>query len=258
VTNIEAKRLAGRVAIVTGSGKGIGEAIARLFAMQGAAVVVTARTGADVERVAGAIEDQGGTAHGVVGDIGDRAGIETLIHAAVERFGRIDILVHNAGIFPHDRIEEMADESWQRVLEVNLTSAFRLLRACIPYMKERGGRMLFTSSIQGNRVAVPGCAHYAASKGGLNALIRVAALELARYGITVNGVEPGLVLTEGVTQAIEPARRERMAASVPLKRWGRPAEVAEAMLYLASDEAAYVTGQTLVLDGGATLPVFRG
>jgi 3-oxoacyl-[acyl-carrier protein] reductase len=122
-------------------------------------------------------------------------------------------------------------------------------------MKARGrGRIIFSSSVQGNRVAVPGCAHYAASKGGINGLIRAAALELAAYGITVNGVEPGLVLTEGTEQAISARWREEMARYVPMKRWAEPIEVAHAMLYLASPEAAYVTGQTLVIDGGALLP----
>jgi 3-oxoacyl-[acyl-carrier protein] reductase len=122
-------------------------------------------------------------------------------------------------------------------------------------MKANGsGRILFTSSVQGNHTAVPGCAHYAASKAGLNGLIRAAAFELAKYKITVNGVEPGLVLTDGVGQALSERRRQRMADYVPLKRWGEPAEIAHAMLYLASDEAAYVTGQTIVIDGGALLP----
>ena len=256
--NADANRVADKVAVVTGSGKGIGEAIARLFAAQGAAVVVTSRTARDVGRVVDGILAQDGVAHGVVADIGDLPGVEALVAAAAGRFGRIDILVHNAGIFPYDPIEKMSDESWQRVIDVNLTGAFRLVKSSVPHMKARGGRILFTSSIQGNRAAVPGCAHYAASKGGLNGLIRAAALELARHAITVNGVEPGLVLTDEVARAIGSERRERMADAVPLKRWGLPLEVAQAMLFLASDEAAYVTGQTLVVDGGATLPVFGG
>ena len=122
-------------------------------------------------------------------------------------------------------------------------------------MKERGrGRIIFSSSVQGNHVAVPGCAHYAASKAGINGLIRAAALELAGQGITVNGVEPGLVLTPGTDRAISARRREEMARYVPMKRWGQPLDVAHAMLYLASPEAAYVTGQTIIVDGGALLP----
>lgn len=252
------KRLSGKTAVVTGSGRGIGETIARLFATHGAAVVVTSRTADEIARVVQAVGEQGGTAQGVIADVSEASGVATLIDSAVGRFGRIDILVHNAGVFPYDPIETMPDESWRHVIDVNLTAAFRLLKASVPHMKNSGGRILFTSSIQGNRAAVPGCAHYAASKGGLNGLIRAAALELARYAITVNGVEPGLMLTDEVARTIKSERRERMANAVPLKRWGNPVEVAQAMLFLASEEAAYVTGQTLVVDGGATLPVFGG
>lgn len=251
-------RLEGKVAIVSGSGKGIGEAIARLFASEGAKVVVNARTEVDVQGVVDAIAKAGGDAYGVSADIGTLDGVETLVAGAVEHYQQIDILVHNAGFFPYDPIEKMADDSWRKVLDVNLSSAFRLSKACHPYMRERGGgRILFTSSIQGNRSAVPGCAHYAASKAGLNGFIKSAAVEFATDNITVNGVEPGLTLTAGIQAAISAARRERMAHTVPLDRWGTPGEVASAMLYLASDEAAYITGQTIVMDGGASLTVFK-
>ncbi len=250
-------RLEDKVAIVTGSGKGIGEAIARLFASHGAKVVVNARSEDDVRRVTAAIEQQNLAAHGIAADIGTAAGVETLVAGSARYFGQIDILVHNAGIFPYAPIEKMTDESWREVIDVNLNSAFRLSQACLGHMKQGGsGRMLFTSSIQGNRAAVPGCAHYAASKAGINGFIRSAALEFARYNITVNGVEPGLTLTAGVDRSIAQERRDKMAQTVPLKRWGTPAEVAAAMLFLASDDAAYITGQTIVIDGGATLPVF--
>lgn len=248
-------RLDGKVAIVTGSGQGIGEAIARLFAQEGAVVVVNARTPEKVDGVVDAIVAVGGNAHGVSADVGTLEGVNTLIDAAASRFQRIDILVHNAGIFPFHLLEDMADDAWNEVIQVNLTSAYRLTHACIPHMKELGaGRMLFTSSVQGNRAVVPGCAHYAASKAGINGLIRAAALELAPYRITVNGVEPGLILTPGTETAIAEDKRRLWAQYVPLKRWGEPAEIAHAMLYLASPEAAYVTGQTIVVDGGALLP----
>ncbi len=249
------KSLAGKVAVVTGAGQGIGEAVAVLFARHGARVAVNARTKKNVERVADAIRQHGGDAHALPADIGTAGGVKALIDAAIKQFGRIDILVHNAGIFPYNPLEDMDDEAWQQVIDVNLTAGYRLTRACIPSMKSQGaGRILFTSSVQGNRTAVPGCSHYAASKGGLNGFIRAAAFELARYQITVNGVEPGLVLTSGIEDALSESRRERMAEYVPLKRWGKPEEVAHAMLYLASPEAGYVTGQTIVIDGGALLP----
>jgi len=245
----------GKVALVTGAGQGIGEAIARLFAQEGARVALSARSEDKLKRVADEIVQAGGIAHAFPSDIARFDGIESLVAGTLGHFQQIDILVHNAGIFPYQPLEQMDDDSWQSVINLNLTGGFRLLRACLPGMKASGsGRILFTSSVQGNHTAVPGCAHYAASKAGLNGLIRAAAFELAQYKITVNGVEPGLVLTDGVEQALSERRRQRMADYVPLKRWGEPAEIAHAMLYLASDEAAYITGQTIVVDGGALLP----
>jgi 3-oxoacyl-[acyl-carrier protein] reductase len=248
-------RLQGKVALVTGSGQGIGEAIAGLFAIEGAKVVVNARAEEKIRRVVDLIIEQSGTAHGVTADVGTRKGVDELIDATVAQFGQIDILVHNAGIFPFGLLENLEDDAWNEVIAVNLTSAYRLAHGCIPHMKmQSGGRMLFTSSVQGNRVAVPGCAHYAASKGGINGFIRAAALELAHYGITVNGIEPGLVLTQGTEAVMPEEMRRQWARYVPLKRWGEPIEIAQAMLFLASAEASYVTGQTLVVDGGALLP----
>jgi 3-oxoacyl-[acyl-carrier protein] reductase len=248
-------RLQGKVAVVSGSGQGIGEAIAQLFASEGAQVVVNARTESSVARVVDTIVQEGGVAHGVTADVGSPEGVDALIDSAVRRFQHVDILVHNAGIFPFSLLEDMEDDAWNEVISVNLTSAYRLTHACIPHMKERrDGRILFTSSVQGNRVAVPGCAHYAASKAGINGFIRAAALELSQYRITVNGIEPGLVLTPGTKKVISEEKQRQWAKYVPLKRWGEPLEIAHAMLYLASAEAGYVTGQTLIIDGGALLP----
>jgi len=247
--------LAGKVIIVTGAGRGIGEAIAKLFAAEGALVSVNARTEAHVQRVVADIGNSGGTAHGIVADIGGLEGVQRLVEGTVARFGAIDVLVHNAGILPLQPLETMEDHDWTHVLEVNLTSGFCLTKACLPHMKERGsGRVLFTSSVTGNRVGVAGFAHYSASKAGINGFIRSVAMELAPYGITVNGVEPGLVLTPGAEAGTTSEERDAMARFVPLKRWGTPMDIAHAMLYLASEGASYVTGQTIIVDGGAILP----
>ncbi len=247
--------LKGKAVIVTGAGQGIGEAIASLFASEGARVVVNARTQSDVERVVTDITHAQGVAHGIIADIGSAAGVETLVKGTVEQFGTVDILVHNAGIYPFQALEEIEDSAWNEVLETNLTAAFRLTKACTPHMKERGsGRVLFTSSVTGNRTGVAGLTHYGASKAGINGFMRSAAIELAPYGVTVNGVEPGLVLTAGVEGATTGEERQAMAGFVPLKRWGTPMDMAYAMLFLASDGASYVTGQTIIVDGGALLP----
>ncbi|MFN0180977.1 MAG: SDR family oxidoreductase [Gemmatimonadales bacterium] len=247
--------MAGKIVIVTGAGRGIGEAIAKLFAAEGALVTVNARTEDHAQRVVAEIAAAGGTAHSVVADIGSLAGVTTVVERTVERFGAIDVLIHNAGIYPFQMLEEMADSDWNRVLEVNLTSAFRLTKACLPHLKRRGGgRVLFTSSVTGNRTGMVGVGHYCASKAGMNGFMRAMAVELAPYHITVNGVEPGLVLTPGVEGFTTAAEREAMTHFVPLKRWGTPADMAHAMLYLASAGASYVTGQTIIVDGGALLP----
>jgi 3-oxoacyl-[acyl-carrier protein] reductase len=247
--------MAGKVAIVTGAGRGIGEAVATLFASQGALVAVNARTDAHVQRVVADITKSGGTAHGIVADIAGPEGVHAVVQGTLGRFGAIDILVHNAGIFPFQPLEVMEDSDWRRVLDVNLTSAFRLTKACLPHLKARGnGRVLFTSSVTGNRTGVGGFAHYSASKAGINGFIRSVAMELAPFGITVNGVEPGLVLTPGAEGVTTPEERDAMTRFVPLKRWGTPMDIAHAMSYLASEGASYVTGQTIIVDGGALLP----
>jgi 3-oxoacyl-[acyl-carrier protein] reductase len=169
--------------------------------------------------------------------------------------GRIDILLHNAGIFPQGLIEQLSDEQLDEVLAINLKAAFWLTRAALPHLRKAPApRILLTSSVTGPRVALPRLAHYAASKSGLNGLIRAAAMEFAAEGITVNGVEPGLIATEAVQALGDADTVQQMARAIPLGRLGDPDEVAYAMLYLASDQAAFVTGQTIVVDGGALIP----
>ena len=235
-------RLATRTAIVIGAARGIGAAVALRLHQEGARVVV-----ADVEpqgeATARALDPDGHTALFVHCDVGRPDDVSALVETTLARLGRVDVLVQNAGIFPWTLIENIEVEEWDRVLAVNLRGAFVAAKACLePMKRQRYGRMVFTSSITGPRVSSPGHGHYSASKAGINGFIRAAALEFAPFGITVNGVEPGNILTEGA-QAHRPASyMEAMKAAVPLGRLGTPRDVANACLFLASDEADYVTG----------------
>ena len=248
-------RLAGLTALITGAGRGIGAGIARRFAQEGAVLVLNSRTESDLALLQQEITAAGGQASMIPADIGTATGVQAVLAACAKGSGHIDILVHNAGIYPFAAIEQLTDETWQQTMETNLTSAFRLTRGLVAGMRERRfGRLLFTSSVTGNHVVVPGASHYAASKAGLNGFLRAAALEFAADGITVNGVEPGLVETPGALAVTTAEERAAMARFVPMKRWGNADDIAGAMLYLASRDAGYVTGQTIVVDGGALLP----
>jgi 3-oxoacyl-[acyl-carrier protein] reductase len=243
-------RLAGKAALVIGGARGIGAAIAGRFAEEGAAVTIADRLGSEGAGTAARIG--GGFIDCEVARPGDA---EAAVAAAVAAHGRLDILVQNAGIFPWTLIENISAEEWDEVLGVNLRGTFLAAKAALGPMKARGGgRMIFTSSITGPRVTSPGHGHYSASKAAINGFIRAAALEFAGYGITVNGVEPGNVATESVLSQRSPEFIASMVASIPLGRLADPRDVANAFLFLASDEAAYVTGTTIVVDGGQTLP----
>jgi 3-oxoacyl-[acyl-carrier protein] reductase len=164
-------------------------------------------------------------------------------------------VVHNAAVYPVIPIEQLSDVDLDLTLSVNLKAGFWLIQEGLPHLrKQGGGRFLFTSSVTGPNVAMPGTAHYAASKGGMNGLIRTAALEYARQNITVNGVEPGYILTPAMEALGGPEALVQMASQIPLGRLGDPVDIANTMLFLASDAAAYITGQTIVVDGGSTLP----
>ncbi|MBM3516548.1 MAG: SDR family oxidoreductase [Alphaproteobacteria bacterium] len=248
------RRLDGKVAIVTGAAQGIGAAIAEVFVEHGARVII-----ADTNAVTGAATAARLGAHGetrfVHCDVSDAGSVCSLVDAALKDFDRIDILHQNAGVFPQHAIADIAVAEWDQVLGVNLRGCFLCAQACFPAMKAQAyGRIVFTSSITGPHVTSPGHAHYAASKGGINGFIRSAALEFAPFGITVNGIEPGNILTEGMQMHRSPEFIRAMEASVPLGRLGTPREVGYAALFLASDEAAYITGTTIIVDGGQILP----
>ena len=243
--------LTGQVAVVTGAARGIGRGIASVLAREGARVVV-----ADIDGDAAAqtAAELGEGAIAVVADVTDRRSTEALAGAALAAFGRIDILAANAGVYPSTELAAIDDALWDRVMDVNVKGALHAIQACTPAMLERGyGRIVLTSSITGPITGQVGFAHYGASKAALLGMMRSAAVELALSGITVNAVMPGNIETPGLAQTSEEHRR-LMFSSIPMKRFGTADEVGWAVRFLASPEAGYVTGQTLIVDGGQVLP----
>lgn len=243
-------RLEGKVAIITGASKGIGRGIAEVFAREGAQVVLVSRTEEDLKRVLAAITNTGGKATYVVADVTHFQDMERMAAKTLREFGRIDILVHNAGIYPISPVEEMSIESWDNVIHTNLSSTFYAFKACLPAMQQQKyGRILFTSSISGPRVGWAGAAHYTASKAGMNGFMKTAAIELARDNITINAVEPGDILVDESVDTDAPSI-QNIITTIPMGRIGTPKDVAYAHLFLASAEASYITGQSIIVDGG--------
>jgi 3-oxoacyl-[acyl-carrier protein] reductase len=247
--------LTGRVAIVTGAGQGIGEGIAKVFSLSGAKVVVATRSADNGQQTVDDILDSGGEAMLIQCDIGQRSEVERVVAVTAERWNRVDIVIHNAAIFPIHSVEEMPDPVLDQTLSVNMKAGFWLTQAALPFFRRQGGgRIIFTSSVTGPTVAMPGTSNYAASKGGMNAFIRTAALELARENITVNGVEPGYIMTQAMGLLADEEELKEMASLIPAGKIGIPDDIAYTMLFLASDQASYITGQTIIVDGGSTLP----
>jgi 3-oxoacyl-[acyl-carrier protein] reductase len=248
------KRFKDQVVIVTGASKGIGKSIATFFALEGAKLVLASRDETLLNKVKEELKSFGDELITVKADVSDQADMEKMAQAAVSKWGRIDILCHNAGIYPEVRLENMSLEDWQKVIDVNLTGTFLAVKACIPIMKQqRRGKIVVTSSISGPQTALPGHSHYTASKAGISGFIKTASVELAKYNINVNAVEPGNILTEGL-EACGVEHMQNMKRAIPLGRLGTPKEVAHGVLFLASDDASYITGQSLIIDGGQILP----
>jgi 3-oxoacyl-[acyl-carrier protein] reductase len=240
--------LAGRIAIVTGASRGIGRGIARLLAARGAHVVAAAR-GENARAVVDEIAAAGGQAEMATLEMTDAGGAEALVARALERHGRIDILVNNAGMTRDQLMLRMKREDWDAVIATNLTGTFALTQAVLkPMIRQRGGRIVCISSVVGQS-GNAGQANYAASKAGIIGFAKAVALEVASRGITVNVVAPGMIETD-MTRAITESAREDWASKIPLRRLGTPDDIAAAVCFLASDEAAYITGHVLAVNGG--------
>jgi 3-oxoacyl-[acyl-carrier protein] reductase len=242
--------LGGKVAIVTGGSRGIGHAIAGWLAEHGAAVVVSGRDADRLQAAVKELEQRGGAALGVAADAAKREDADRLVEAARERFGRVDVLVNNAGITRDGLLIRMKDDDWDRVMDVNLRGAFLMTRAVSKAMvrQKSGGRIINITSTAG-AMGNAGQANYSAAKAGLIGLTKAAARELAHWSILVNAVAPGLIDTD-MAAAVPPEAREALLAQVPLKRIGTGREVAEMVGFLAGDGAAYVTGQVFHVNGG--------
>lgn len=238
-----------KVAIVTGASRGIGRSIALDLVSRGARVVASARNVQLLEDLVAEIKAQGGEAIAVVGDVSLASDANKLIDDAVAAFGRVDILVNNAGITRDALLLRMKDEDWDAVLDTNLKGAFLCTRAAAKVMsKQRFGRIINISSVVGE-MGNPGQANYCASKAGLIGLTKSVAKELARRNVTVNAITPGFIVTE-MTDALSEKTREELTAQIPLGRLGGAEDIAHAVVFLASDSAAYITGQVLGVNGG--------
>ena len=245
--------LQGKTAIVTGAGRGIGRGVAHVFADEGANVLVVNRSEAAGQKVVDEITAKGGKAVLCLGDVKSKADMENMAAACLESFGAIDILCMNAGIYPQALLGDMSEEMWDDVLDTNLKGILFGTQACIPQMKkQKSGRIVVVSSITGPQVGWPGLCHYMASKGGANAFIRGASLELAKYNITVNGVSPGSIMTEGL-QELGGEALEEVRQIIPAGYIGDPEDIAYALLYFASDQARYVTGEVISASGGGSV-----
>ena len=248
-------RLAGKVALVTGGNAGIGEAIAKTFIREGAAVAITGRRQEELDRVVCEIGSLSGRVIAIAGSVTDDGHARSAVAEVVQRFGALDILINNAGVGEFGRrLHELDDETWARVLDVNLTGVFRITRAALPEMLKRGRGAIVNISSIASLVGIPYLPGYAASKGALDALTRAIAIDYAKDGIRCNVVNPGLIATPMAAPLMaSPEQLDPILSHYPIRRPGKPEEVADMVLYLASDEAAWVTGGTFTIDGGMTV-----
>ena len=243
--------LTGRVVLITGGTKGIGKGIAGVFARAGARVVVVGR---DRERGEAAAGELGERAEYVQADVAVAEDCERMAAETAERFGGIDVLCANAGVFPDTRLEDMTEADIDEIFATNVKGTMLSVKACLPALAASGhGRVVLTSSITGPVTGYPGWSHYGATKAAQLGFLRTAAIELAAKGITINAVMPGNIETEGLDE-LGPEYRQKMESSIPQRKLGTVEDIGYAALFLATDEAGYITGQTIVVDGGQVLP----
>jgi 3-oxoacyl-[acyl-carrier protein] reductase len=246
--------LQGRSAIVTGGSKGIGRGIAETFAAAGINVMVTARNEADLDVTVSALAQHPGKISGLSADVSSPDDCRRVVETAVERHGGLDIVCANAGIFPSGRLEELTPDDIDEVIAVNFKGTVFIVQAALSALTASGhGRVIVTSSITGPITGYPGWSHYGASKAAQLGFLRTAAMELAPKQITINAVLPGNIITDGLVEMGQDYMNQ-MASAVPAGRLGSVADIGNAALFFATDEASYITGQTLVVDGGQILP----
>ncbi len=252
------KGLDERVAVVTGGASGVGAGVATVLAHENARVAIADIDLAAAGRVAEALRGEGADAVAFEVDLVEAAAVDAMAAAVLERWGRIDILSANAGIYPSATIEEIDDSFLDRILDLNVKGAVHSIKACLPPMREAGfGRVVMTSSITGNHVSAEGYSVYGASKAAMLGLMRGFALEVVRDGVTINAILPGNVRTP-VVEALDKEYMDWILRAIPMGRLAEPEELGWAVRFLASEEAGYITGQTLVLDGGQLLPEGAG
>jgi 3-oxoacyl-[acyl-carrier protein] reductase len=248
------RNLDGQVAVVTGGASGIGLGIATVLRSEGADLVIADIDETGARAAAGRLGGKGDHALSVAADVTEPADLARLAATAIDRWGRIDILAANAGIYPQIPFQDLQIADLDRIMAVNVRGAMLAMQACLPPMIRQGyGRIVLTSSITGSVVGQPGYAHYGATKAAMIGLMRSAALEVAGSGVTINAVLPGNIRTPGF-DGLGPEHERRMLGAIPLGRAGEPEEVGWAVRFLASPEAGYITGQTLIIDGGQVLP----
>ncbi|HLR81065.1 MAG TPA: SDR family oxidoreductase [Bacillota bacterium] len=241
--------LTGKVALVTGGANGIGQGIVKTLAKAGAKVMVC-----DVDKEAGeeTAKEVGGEFHKL--DVTDKDNAEQVVQDILAKHDRIDILAANAGIYPEVFIEDMTEDDWDKIQNINLKGVFFVVKPVLTAMKKQNyGRVILTSSITGDITGYPGGSIYGATKAGILGFMRSAALEYAKYGVTVNSIQPGMIATEGLKKQLG-VLSEKGAEAVPMKRLGEPEDIGVAVCFFASEEAKYITGQSLVIDGGQIMP----